>query len=236
VHALLRRFGFDLVRYGPVHFRELRRLETMRSLGIDLVLDVGANAGQWAIALRQSGYRGRIVSFEPVSGAFAALEEVARADPAWQVHRLALGDSDGGAKINVAGNSWSSSLLGMEQLHLDNAPESRYVGTEEVKVVRLDSLRDEVVRSGERVFLKLDVQGYELPVLHGAERTLSSVAAIETELSFAKLYTGQALLPELVAELHTSGFDLVSVEPNFADVSTAAPLQADGLFLRRTGR
>jgi FkbM family methyltransferase len=233
---VLRRLGVDLVRYGPEHFPDLRRIAAIRDRRVDLVLDVGANAGQWARLVRGSGYAGRIVSFEPLDDAYSALRRAAEDDPWWEARQAALSDADGTATINVAGNSWSSSLLPMAELHAESDPESGYVGTQTVETRRLDALRGEVVRPDDRIFMKLDVQGFELPVLQGAPETLSQVQALEAELSYAELYAGQALLPELVAHLHDAGLDLVGVEPVFSDPRTGELLQVDGFFVRRSAR
>ena len=52
--------------------------------GITVVLDVGANEGQYGVQLRRSGYGGRIVSFEPGSEAHASVTACAAADEKWQ--------------------------------------------------------------------------------------------------------------------------------------------------------
>ena len=89
-------------------------------------LDVGANTGQFAQDLRASGYRGHIVSFEPLSDAHAALLVTASWDPLWDVaDRCAVGAGDRWAEINIAGNSYSSSLLPMLDLHREAAPNRR---------------------------------------------------------------------------------------------------------------
>ncbi len=236
VHAVLRRLGVDIVRYTPDRFPDLRRIEAIRTRRVDLVLDVGANAGQWARLLRRTGYDGRVVSFEPVDGAFAELQRAADADPFWEATQLALSDTDGHATINVSGNSWSSSLLPMAALHAASAPDSRYVATQDVETARLDTLRGKLAGPAARIFAKLDVQGAELAVLRGAAKTLAQVEALEVELSYAELYTGQALLPELVAHLHDAGLDLIGIEPVFADPRSGELLQVDGFFLRRHAR
>ena len=76
-----------------------------------VVLDVGANAGQYGRELRTLGYRGRIVSFEPQPGPFAALEAASTADPAWTAVLLALGAEAGTAQMNVSALDVSSSTL-----------------------------------------------------------------------------------------------------------------------------
>lgn len=223
--------GYELRLLGPDEI-DARRMRLMDSLAIDLVLDVGANAGQYAQGLREAGFAGRIVSFEPLSEAFANLERHAVPDRSWEVHHRALGDEDGTAPINVAGNSWSSSLLPMGSRHLASAPESAYVDIEEVALSRLDSLWDEVVRPGERVWLKLDVQGFEGRVLRGAEGCQRSLAAVQLEMSLVPLYEGEDTWRELVDYLEEAGFELGGLEPGFSDPISGRLLQFDGIFIR----
>ena len=112
----------------------LRRATLMRKREIDLVLDVGANKGQFGLSLRnQIGYRGRIVSFEPLSEAFAELRRIAARDVAWSCHNLALGDETGSATINISANSHSSSLLPVSEHTLEIEPSVAYLGHETVK-------------------------------------------------------------------------------------------------------
>ena len=99
-------------------------LGACRSFATDVILDVGANTGQFAKNLRASGYHGHIISFEPLSSAHAILASAATSDSLWDVaERCAVGASDSWTTINIAGNSYSSSLLPMLDLHREAAPE-----------------------------------------------------------------------------------------------------------------
>ena len=106
--SLFRRAGVEVIARQPRNFPRLRRPLLLREEGITLVLDVGANSGQWAMELRRGGYQGRIVSFEPGSDAFAALERAAEGDRLWECRQLALGSHSGTATLNLAANSVSS--------------------------------------------------------------------------------------------------------------------------------
>ena len=228
-----RRAGLDVRRYIPASSFAARRARIMACAGIDLVLDVGANEGQYGRELRANGYGGRLVSLEPQSAAFRALAAEAARDPAWEARRLALLDADDGAVLHVAGNLVSSSVLPMTRRHELSAPDSAYVGVEHVEARRLDSLAPELLGDASRVLLKLDVQGAELRALSGAEASLRRIVVVEMELSLVPLYDGGALMREALDRLDAAGYDLVGLEPGFSDPSSGRLLQADGLFARR---
>jgi len=233
----LRRMGYELQPYIkgiPVQPREedFRRVKILASYGVTVLLDVGANIGQFALRTRSAGYRGRIVSFEPLSAAFEELDREARKDPRWDCMKQALGRSAETTEIHISQNSHSSSLLEIDEHHLRSAPGSAYVGTEEVSVVSLDSIWDQVVMSSDRSFLKLDVQGFELEALRGAERSLSKLTGVETELSMAPLYEGAPGYREVIDHLEGGAFRLVGLDPNFFDPESGELLQADAIFIR----
>ena len=226
--SLLRRLGVEAIRYAPRNFLELRRPLLLEEERVDVVLDVGGGDGGWAQELRERGYRGRIVSFEPLPESFAVLD--ARRDAGWEAHRLALGAEAGRRELRVSANRVSSSLLPMAERHLRTAPESAVTGAVEVEVARLDDL--DAVRPGERAYLKIDVQGAELDVLRGAESTLASVRLLEAELSTVTLYEGQALIGEVIQHVQRQGFDLIVLERAFRDRATGDVLQVNGVFRR----
>lgn len=166
VLGLLRRFGYDVQRYGP-HRDPLRRFqEAMRRQSVTTVLDVGANTGQFGQRLRINGFEGHIYSFEPLSDAHAKLTTVARRDPLWTVApRCAVGSAGGIAYINIAANSQSSSILPMLGRHSAGDPRSSYIGKEAVQVITLDDFLETLPNVN--MALKIDTQGYEAHVLAG---------------------------------------------------------------------
>jgi FkbM family methyltransferase len=231
-NAVARRLGWEVHRYDPSQSLHARRLAVLRRTGTTVVFDVGANCGQYGLLLRRTGYSGRIASFEPVSVAFEDLERESRGDSLWECRRLALGDREGNQEIGVSANLASSSFLGMEDRLVESDAESAYVAQESVPVVRLDSAADELTESDDRIYLKLDVQGYELRVLRGAPETLEKVQAIELELSLVPLYEDQPEVGELLEFVRSAGFEPFSLEPCFVDPRSGQMLQLDGLFVR----
>lgn len=65
---LARRVGLNLGRYTPQASTGVAYNLLLSRLGIDLVVDIGANEGQYAFDVRLHGYRGRILSFESLQG------------------------------------------------------------------------------------------------------------------------------------------------------------------------
>lgn len=197
------------------------------------VLDVGANVGQFARSARELGFRGRIISFEPVSAAHAALQAAAGEDPNWTVApRAALGRARGSATINISQNAVSSSLLPMQSRSVVAAPASRYVGTEEVSVYRLDELALPLVPSTGSLMLKIDTQGYEKEVLGGATGLLERIAVLEVELSLVQLYAGSPSLGGMVSYIEELGFEPFGLAAGFKDPRSGRQLQAEGFFVR----
>jgi FkbM family methyltransferase len=230
IQGVFHRVGLDIRRQAGSLIGLRCRL--LKSGAITVVIDVGANIGQYGRAVRRCGYGGRIVSFEPLPDAYTSLVRSARHDRRWEHHNLALGKRDGNITINVSANSVSSSALPILKSHLDAAPNSVYTGAVVAKLRRLDTLGNQLVEPADRVWLKLDVQGLESDVLAGANRTLEQVAGIEAELSLVPLYQDQELFYEVSGHLYSRDFVCAFVEPEFADSRSGHMLAINALFLR----
>ncbi|MDQ1246888.1 MAG: hypothetical protein QG597_1256 [Actinomycetota bacterium] len=229
----LRHLGIDLARY-PASDPMWGVVQLLNHFAIDCVIDVGANDGGFASTIRRLGYRGRIVSVEPLTAPFKVLAARAATHPDWEVVQVALGDEDRDIVINVAGNAAaSSSVLPMLDAHATAAPESRYVGTETVRQRRLDGLLPEFgVSKQHPAFLKLDVQGYEAAVLDGAANLLEAgaIVGLQMELSLVPLYDGAITYREALERVELLGMELMGLIPGFSDPRSGRLLQADAVF------
>lgn len=230
VQKLLNKMGVQVKKYPDKDL--CRRLKIMKHHHINVLFDIGAATGEYALKMRELGYAGKIISFEPLQQAFDVLSRRAAGDPKWEVCHHALGQSEGKALINVAGNSDSSSLLDMLHEHESSEPSSRYVRQEEICVKTVDSVFHRFCSNRDEAMLKLDVQGFEKMVLEGAKETLSRVRMIQMELSIVPLYESQELFYEMICYLKEKGFELFSLENGFENPETGRLLQVDGLFVR----
>lgn len=226
--ALARRVGFDITAVSwTIDGRRRRLLEN-----VDVLADVGANVGQYARATRRAGWAGKIISYEPLSTPYKALDAAAAADPAWTAVRTAVGREAGQLSINVSENDVFSSLLAPLDRGARVYGRMAVVGSEVIPVDTLDHLLADELDAGRRIGVKVDVQGFERGVLEGAARTLETAAFWEMELSPAPLYEGQMLMIEALERLAAAGLVLTGVENIFTDVATGRSLQFNGLFLR----
>jgi FkbM family methyltransferase len=233
IKAAARRIGYDVTRFHPESSDGAKLAAVLRHLRIDLVLDVGANEGQYGRLLREAEYAGRIVSFEPLSSAHELLMQAASTDPLWAVHeRCAIGDREGEITINIAGNNVSSSVLPMLESHTQAAPESRYIGSESVPLQRLDKLVGAYIKGSEQIYLKIDTQGFEEAALTGAADLLRNTRAVQLELSLVPLYGGQQLWDWFIAEMARQGFVVWTLLPGFVEAGTGRTLQTDAIFVR----
>jgi FkbM family methyltransferase len=200
----------------------------------DLVLDVGANVGQFRDLVRGAGYDGPIVSFEPCRRPFAELARRSADDEAWRVHRLALGHFDGRRRMHVAASSLFSSFREPSTYSLGRTPEeSTVVGEEEVTTRRLDSWWAGGANgaSGERIFLKIDTQGCDLEVVRGAAGILDRVCGLQVEGSFRHLYEGVPDCLDALAFLRRAGFEPTGIFPVIRD-SMLRLIEVDCLLVR----
>jgi FkbM family methyltransferase len=201
--------------------------------GVETVFDIGANAGMSGQYFRNIGFRGTIVSFEPVLRYYRELERKAAKDPRWFCENVAIGDSEGELEINVSGaGGAASSFLEMTPAVTKHVPELAIVDRERVRVRTVDALAQDHYPRGDRLFLKLDVQGYERNVLEGARQTLDRIVGLRIELSILKCYEDEPLLCEMLPYLKSLGFALAGIEPAWSDTRTQEVFQLDGMFVR----
>lgn len=230
VNKLLNKFNAQILRYPSVDIS--RRINLFNYLKINVLLDVGANVGNYSLEMIAIGYQGRIVSFEPLRNAFLKLEHNSNSNENWKVYNIALGDFDGYSTINISKNSDSSSMLAMLPKHLETAPQSEYISKEGIEVKRLDTIYNEICSKGDNVFLKIDTQGFEKKVLDGAMNSLKLIKAVQIEMSIIPLYEGSLIYKDIIALLESFDFRLVSIENGFFNSKTGELLQFDGIFIK----
>lgn len=194
-----------------------------------VIVDIGANRGQFSLLASELLPQARIEAFEPLEGPGRKFSAVFVGAENVTLHPLAIGAKSETAMMHVSASDDSSSLLAIGQRQLDEFP-----GTQEVSVVsvRVETLKEALPDEFSEAFLKIDVQGYEMPVLLGCEEVLHRFKHVYVETSFVELYEGQALITEVCGFLFSRGFVLSDVG-GWLHGRDGRALQGDLLFSRR---
>ncbi len=207
----------------------------LRRARINCVLDVGANAGQYAEKLRGAGFTGRIVSFEPVAEFVEKLERKAADDPDWWVCPYALGEEDTTAEINTTPGKRLSSLLPASEFGLEKFTEQlSTTQVETIEVRRLDSVYDEVTAGlrRPRTYLKMDTQGFDVPTFRGAGDRIEDIVAMQSEVGCVPIYEGMPRLPEQLREYESRGFQITGMYPVTRHGPTMRVIEFDMVMVR----
>jgi FkbM family methyltransferase len=209
------------------------------ALEVDLVLDVGANRGQFGQGLRGLGYAGPLVSFEPASGPRERLEELAAADPAWSVRPWALGSASATADLHaVDEESELGSLRAASEFGREWKDVLGRTRAERVDVRRLDEVWADVrstAGDARRVLLKLDTQGHDLEAFRGAGalvRAGGPVVALLTEVAVLPIYDGVPTMDAHLAELADAGWALAGLHPVSFERETLRMIELDAVLVR----
>jgi len=229
-NALARRFKhyFSLIRnLDRNRFKSI--CIRSRSIQCPVLIDVGANVGQFAIDMQNYGFSGKIYSYEPVANTFIKLSKNADRSQSWFAFHCALGSAGGFSKINVSANSGlSSSFLGMGALHSESFPSSKYIAQEMVEVRTLDSEISRLQLNPNEIILKIDVQGFESKVLDGGSESIPEIPFCFIEISLVTLYEEEKIFLSLLQQLETLGHQVIDVFPGTRD-SNGRLLQVDVL-------
>jgi FkbM family methyltransferase len=207
----------------------------LKRCSTDLVLDVGANTGQYVRTIRRLGYHGDIHSFEPIPTLAQRLSTAAATSTNWTVHPIGLGAQTTEGEINVMADSSFSSLRNPNAFALETYSQATSITAKlKVPVRRLDDVLIEFIPEYAKrsIHLKIDTQGTDMDVILGAGQALTSVKSMQIEIGMQLLYEGQSTYGADLERLDRAGYDLAGIYPVSRD-RTGRVVDADCLFTRR---
>jgi FkbM family methyltransferase len=214
LRSLCDAFGYELIkkRKNPSLKSHLKNIFERHQ--INVVLDVGANLGQFAMMIRKAGFRGTILSFEPVTASYARLADAARGDERWNTFKLGLGDQPGRMAINLSQSSDLNSLLAPNEYGESRYPKIKASEQETIEIDTLDHfLAAQEIPSDARIFLKMDTQGYDTRVFMGAVKSLDRFPALLSELSLIPIYKDMPHYLDTLACYERHGFQVSGLYP-----------------------
>jgi len=224
-----------LKRLTPSTSDEMRNAAILNHLGIKYVIDVGANTGQFAESLFDFGYKGKVISFEPVAACYDGLIKRAKNNENHIVaDRAAIGDVDGEIIINVSDDSVFSSILKIKDEHTKIRPKSRIVKEEKVNIYRLDSIIDKYIPKDETsIMLKIDTQGFEKNVLDGAQESIKRLSGIKIEIPLVPIYNDTKFtFFEIIDFMKTNNFVPFNFNTEGVNLVTGRVFTIDGTFFK----
>jgi len=196
-------------------------------LDVGVVVDGGANQGQWLAYARQIWPEARYVCFEPQGECASMIPK----DGNVTVVESALGDRIGLVKFNRSSFNQSSSILKMGVLHKEAFPFSAGESSVEVPVTTLDQWCEENGVWGDVV--KLDLQGYELQALMHMPRSLMKAKVLCVETSYVELYEAQPLFGDIHDYLGQLGYRYAGcIEPPLGSPLDGRPLEEDSWWVK----
>lgn len=204
-------------------------VDVMNEKNINIVLDVGANDGDYGREIRDRGYKGLIVSFEPNPKAYDRLKRSIGGDSNWLAYPCALGEKDGDADLSVAENDAMSSFKGLTEFGQGTG--AKATGAVKVKTSRLDSFLGERPELMKNIYLKIDTQGFEMEVLRGAGNMLSRIAVVQAEIALVHTYRDELDWLTIVSWIRDQGFEVATAICNSA--VGAQVREFDFVFVRR---
>ena len=210
-------------------------LGVLKTYDINCVLDVGANRGQYGRLLRRGGYRGHIVSFEPVPGVAEDLRRLAERDAKWSVHAIALGREEGEITMQtVPDQATLSSVLSPSKFGMNRYQSMTNVVPHQVPVRRLDALLDSITEAipDPRLYLKLDTQGFDLEVFRGLGDRVGDIIALQSEVALMEIYEGMPRMPQAIAIYEDAGFEVSGLFPVSREFTTTRVLEYDCILVR----
>jgi FkbM family methyltransferase len=233
--------GYEVTPEWRLHSRPL--VLHLRGLferyGIDCVFDVGGNLGHYHDLIRdQVGFRGLIISFEPVSQYAELLKKRAADEANWVVCDFALGSAPDTRQINVTKAPGLSSFLSPKKDVVEGFwRDDSFTSPQTVRIKRLDDVMGDLRRnhSFDAPYLKIDTQGFDLEVLKGATRALSAnvFRALQMEASVRPIYDGAPTYDQMVNYLYEAGFELSGLFPVLHDPSFRL-IEFDCVVVNRT--
>jgi FkbM family methyltransferase len=196
-----------------------------------VLLDIGANEGEWTANVLQVFPGLDVIAAEPGVEPLAILEARFADHENVTVDPRAVTDTTGTSTYHRTRASVFASLLppkaALHDLYALPGSPTEVLEAVEVNTVILDEL------VGERPVsvLKLDVQGGELAVLRGGRRVLENTAAILVEVLFLPHYEGDTTFPGLHEAMTGFGFTLMDLSRPFR-LGDGPALWADACYAR----
>ncbi len=216
--------------FSVTSFFMLKNL-SKQGLNPKIIIDVGANKGQFSIAAANTFKEADIYSYEPVPETYQQLKKNTLNKVKIKTKCSGIGEIVGELPMHINSHSHSSSMLHLADAHKQAFPNAEESHEVIVPVTTLDNEFESIDLSDE-VLLKIDVQGFESYVLNGAIKTLKNTNYVLLEVSFKPMYEDEIIFDGVNDILKKLGFKFLRPVDWLIDPNSGEYLQMDALFIR----
>lgn len=210
----------------------LRLRHLLNSIEIKTFIDIGASYGDFIHLVRDARKNVQIFGFEPFPNVFNNLKDRYCNSEEIKIYNLAIGNFDGTTTFNENNYTYSSSILPLGEIHINEFPYTKNFNKSEVRIACLDTIFKRVIIE-RPLLIKVDVQGYEEKVISGGKKIFAQADYVIIELSFCELYLGQALFDDINNELNKLGLFYAGCISQLCSPHDKTILQQDALYIRR---
>ena len=221
VSTLKDKFKFQLSRRG-IFLGRLSDVSEYRVVSdslvrknVDVVLDFGANRGQFGLGLRSAGYFGEIISYEPDPLTYSKLKTLAEEHQNWKTVNVAIVDVEiENLVLNVSSNSgYSSSLLEFSKHSKEVYSDLATIKRIPVKSMSLNNVLKNL-ESNRVIYIKTDIQGFEKKLFSSLNlKDEPRIVAVMIEVSLIEIYKSEWNVMESLQYFQENQFKLIGVTP-----------------------
>jgi len=209
----------------------------VQNLNPDVFIDVGANLGQYSFQALRRGFNGKVITIEPVKYFFDEIVASSKNQKNWININAGVSDKKGTAEIYVcAGHGGCSSFLQPTKYLKENAGASGELQRKEkISLTTLDSIINEHCPKAKNIYIKVDVQGFELQVMQGLKEHIDKVIGCRLEMAVnTNDDKNQPNMWEIIEYMRGIGFSLVHLNDDvWRHPKTKELLYVDGVFLNK---
>ena len=236
IRKIFNKIGYEIKKIDYKDDPNFLLCKFLNKYKVNCFLDIGANIGQTALALRNNNYKEKIISFEPQSAAHKYLINLSKKDDKWQIfQRCAIGDANEIKKIKISSNSVSSSFFDFSDESIELSKDLSFIGEEEVEVYTLSDVLKKIAKEDQNcnLFLKMDVQGMEQKIITSSQNILNRFLGLSCELPITSLYVGDENFLHTINFLKKNGFEIYSIYNSVFDHLSGKTYAVDITFINK---
>jgi len=195
----------------------------------ETIVDIGSNKGQFILLIEKIFPNKIVYSFEPIIEMINKQKKFFKYKKNITFHNLALGSSICSKEFLITSRMDSSSFLKV----VSNTNKSKNYSVIEKRDIKVSTL-DEIFlneKISHPILIKMDVQGYELEVLKGANDLLKKTDYLLLEVSENEMYQNQPTEKIIIEYLKELNFEIFKAN-NWLSIKNTNFKQRDILFYK----